>query len=71
MKKNSGGFTLIELLVVLVILGLLAGLILPKMMGRTEDARRQTAEIQIRSIENALAPDFDGLRVKSQCLSGF
>lgn len=55
MNKKSGGFTLIELLVVLVILGLLAGLILPKMMGRTEDARRQTAEIQIRSMENALA----------------
>ena len=55
MNRNNSGFTLIELLVVLVILGLQAGLILPKMMGRTEDARRQTAEVQIRSLENALA----------------
>ncbi|MBF0543691.1 MAG: type II secretion system major pseudopilin GspG [Candidatus Riflebacteria bacterium] len=54
MKSKNRGFTLIELLVVLVILGLLAGLVLPRMMGRTEDARRQTAEIQIRALENAL-----------------
>ena len=55
MRRSGGGFTLIELLVVLIILGLLAGLVLPRMMGRTEDAKRQTAEVQIRSIENALA----------------
>ncbi|MBF0498840.1 MAG: type II secretion system major pseudopilin GspG [Candidatus Riflebacteria bacterium] len=54
-RAVSGGFTLIELLVVLVILGLLAGLILPRMMGRTEDARRQTAELQIKGLENALS----------------
>jgi general secretion pathway protein G len=52
---RRAGFTLIELLVVLVILGMLAGLVLPRLMGRTEEAKRQTAEIQIRSIEQALA----------------
>ena len=56
-KSNlaRSGFTLIELLVVLVILGLLAGLILPRLMGRTEEARRQAAELQIRGFEQALS----------------
>ncbi len=49
------GFTLIEMLVVLVILSLLAGLVLPRLMGRTEEARRQTTEVQMRVLENALA----------------
>lgn len=55
MKRSRAGFTLIELLVVLVILGLLAGIVLPRMMGRTEEARRQAAEVQIRSFEQALS----------------
>lgn len=52
---TTQGFTLIEMLVVLVILSLLAGLVLPRLMGRTEEARRQAAEVQMRVLENALA----------------
>ena len=48
------GFTLIELMVVIVILGILAGFIVPKIMGRPEEARRMKARIQIESIETAL-----------------
>jgi len=48
------GFTLIEIMVVLVILGILAGLIIPRIMGRPEEARRTKARIQIESIETAL-----------------
>ena len=48
------GFTLIEIMVVLVILGILAGLIIPRIMGRPEEARRTKAQIQIESIETAL-----------------
>ena len=41
------GFTLIELMVVMVILGILAGLIVPRIMDRPEEARRTKAGIQI------------------------
>jgi len=53
-KLNEPGFTLIEVMVVVVILGILAGLIIPKIMGRPEEARRMKARIQIESIETAL-----------------
>ncbi|MFO8089424.1 MAG: type II secretion system major pseudopilin GspG [Desulfatiglandaceae bacterium] len=53
-NKSDKGFTLIELMVVIVILGILAGLIVPKIMGRPEEARRMKARVQIESIETAL-----------------
>jgi general secretion pathway protein G len=52
--KNNAGFTLIELMVVVVILAILAGLIVPRIMGRPEEARRTKATIQIQSLETAL-----------------
>lgn len=48
------GFTLIELMVVIVILGILAGLIVPRIMSRPDEARQLKAKIQIESIETAL-----------------
>lgn len=54
MRRNEKGFTLIELMVVIVILGILAGLIVPRIMGRPDEARRAKARIQIESIETAL-----------------
>ena len=52
--KNNLGFTLIELMVVIVILGVLAGLIVPKIMGRPEEAKQLKAKMQIESLGTAL-----------------
>ena len=52
--NDQRGFTLIELMVVIVILGILAGLIVPRIMGRPEEARRMKARVQMESIETAL-----------------
>lgn len=53
-KRDERGFTLIELMVVIVILGILAGLIIPRIMGRPDEARRAKARMQIESLETAL-----------------
>ncbi len=53
-RLNSMGFTLIELMVVIVILGILAGLIVPRIMGRPEEAKQLKAKIQIEALETAL-----------------
>uniref|UniRef100_UPI00405702E3 type II secretion system major pseudopilin GspG n=1 Tax=Candidatus Electronema sp. TaxID=2698783 RepID=UPI00405702E3 len=48
------GFTLIELMVVIVILGILAGMIVPRIMDRPEEARRTKAGVDIGAIAQAL-----------------
>nr|WP_321499725.1 type II secretion system major pseudopilin GspG [uncultured Dethiosulfovibrio sp.] len=53
MKRRSG-FTLVEVLVVVVIIGMLAALVAPKVVGRGEEAKRTAAQVQIREIEQAL-----------------
>lgn len=53
MRKRKG-FTLVEVLVVVVILGLLAALVVPRVVGRGEEAKRTAASVQIREIEQAL-----------------
>lgn len=52
--KESRGFTLIEIMVVIVILSLLAVLVGPKIIGRSDDAKVADAKVQIRNIETAL-----------------
>jgi len=57
MQNNTSfthkGFTLVELLVVLAILGLLAGLVGPKVLSQLGGAKSKTAKVQIHDLEQA------------------
>ena len=53
-RGNHRGFTLIELMVVVIILGILALYIGPKIMGEPEKAKRVKAKMDIASLETAL-----------------
>ena len=53
-RSSQAGFTLVELMLVLVILGILAGLVLPKFAGRTEQAKNTAAVTQISTFKTAL-----------------
>jgi prepilin-type N-terminal cleavage/methylation domain-containing protein len=55
LKKNRKGFTLIELIVVIAILAILALLAIPRFLGTLEDARYNTHNANVRTIESAVA----------------
>jgi general secretion pathway protein G len=53
-KVKEGGFTLIEIMVVIIILGILAMYVAPKLMGRPEEAKQVRARMDISALETAL-----------------
>ncbi|HUW98597.1 MAG TPA: type II secretion system major pseudopilin GspG [Acidiferrobacter sp.] len=54
MQTRLRGFTLIEVMVVMAIIGILAAVIVPKIMSRPDEARVVAAKSDIRSIMSAL-----------------
>ena len=53
-RQSQRGFTLLEIMVVIVILGILASIVVPNLMGNKEKADRQKAVTDIVALENAL-----------------
>jgi general secretion pathway protein G len=51
---DNRGFTLIELLIVMILLGLLAALVAPKMFQKVGSSKQKTAKVQISMFETAL-----------------
>jgi len=54
MQAKQRGFTLLEIMVVIVILGILASLVVPNLMGNKDQADHQKAVSDIVALENAL-----------------
>lgn len=52
--RRAAGYTLLEIMVVVFIIGLLATIVVPRIMGRPDDARRTAATADLASLRQAL-----------------
>lgn len=54
LSRRNAGFTLLEMLVVLVIIGLIASLVGPRLFSRVDTSKVQVAETQVRMLRGAI-----------------
>jgi len=54
LSKSQSGFTLLELLVVLLIIGLLVGLVGPKLFSKVDQSKVQTAQAQVKLLRSTI-----------------
>ncbi len=54
MRKRQSGFSLIEIMVVLLIIGILASMVAPQILGNQEEAQLKKAAVDIQQLESAL-----------------
>ncbi len=52
--SSRGAFSLMELMIVIIILGLLASLVLPNLMGKGEEAKRKLVCVQMKGVGETL-----------------
>lgn len=53
-RRHASGFTLLEMIVVLVIIGLIMGLVGPRLFSQADKAKVQSADTQVRMLKGAL-----------------
>lgn len=53
-KRKNKGFTLLEILIVVAIIGLIASLIVPNIIGRYEKSKEEIAKAQIEMLSSAI-----------------
>lgn len=53
-RRKATGFTLVEVLLVLAILGVLMGMVVPRLMGRQKQANVDATRLSIKGVEQAL-----------------
>jgi general secretion pathway protein G len=62
--QSRSGFTLLEVLLVLAILGVIAAMVVPNLLGRQDEANRRATKVSIAGFENAVkqyAAEHDGM----------
>jgi len=53
-RPDVRGFTIIEIMVVVIIIGILAGMLIPQLVGRTDEARITKAKADLRTLSTAI-----------------